>query len=151
MSAGQIPHSTEDGIFFRQLDCPTEEEQHHEGRVFLEAMKQLGVCFPQHEPDLEQGSGLQPCSGFWKSPTIDWQGNLTMCTRDNTLENTLGNIVQEPFSKLWWGEKQRLNRERVANADYGGLKLCQDCFVPNSCNHSDISREEINQYNSESI
>ena len=151
VSAGQIPHSTEDGIFFRQLDCPTEEEQHHEGRIFINAMKQLNVPFPQHEPDLEQETGLQPCSGFWKSPTIDWQGNLTMCTRDNALENTLGNILKTPFSKLWWGDKQRINRQRVANADYGGLSLCQDCFVPHSCNHSNISVEEIHEYKSRSI
>lgn len=151
VSAGQIPNSSEDGIFFRQLDCPTEEEQHYEGRVFIDAMNQMNVPFPQHQPDLEQKPGLQPCSGFWKSPTIDWQGNLTMCTRDNTLENSLGNILHSSFSKLWWGEKQRVNRKRVANADYGGLSLCQDCFVPHSCNHSDISADEIDRYKSESV
>lgn len=151
VSAGQIPNTIQDGIFFRQLDCPTEEEQYREGKVFIEAMQQMNVQFPQHEPTLEVETGLQPCSGFWKSPTIDWQGNLTMCTRDNTLENSLGNIVQTPFSKLWWGDKQRENRYRVSQSDYSELKLCQDCFVPHSCNHSNISSEEIRQYKSGEI
>jgi len=146
VSAGQIPDGQRDGIFFRQLDCPTEEEQHHEGRVFVTAMQQLGVPFPQHSPVLESSNGLQPCSGFWKSPTIDWQGNLTMCTRDNTLQNGLGNIARTPFSTLWWGEQQRHNREQVARSNYDSLSLCQTCFVPNSCNHSTITSEEIQQY-----
>ncbi len=151
VSAGQIPNTSEDGIFFRQLDCPTEKEQQREGEIFVQAMQHMEVPFPQHEPTLDIETGLQPCSGFWKSPTIDWQGNLTMCTRDNTLENALGNIVQTPFSKLWWGDKQRGNRDRVSQSDYSELKLCQDCFVPNSCNHSGISTEEIHRYRSERL
>ena len=151
VSAGQIPNTDQDGIFFRQLDCPTEEEQHHQGKIFVEAMQRMKIPFPQHEPALDIETGLQPCSGFWKSPTIDWQGNLTMCTRDNTLENTLGNILKTPFSQLWWGEKQRENRARVSEADYSRLKLCQDCFVPHSCNHSEISTEEIRRYTSEQV
>lgn len=145
LSAGQIPNGDQDGIFFRQLDCPTEEEQHLEGQVFVEAMQRLGIDFPQQAP-VFQSAELQPCSGFWKSPTIDWQGNLTMCTRDNTLENSLGNILDTPFSQLWWGPQQQRNRQRVSESDYAGLKLCQTCFVPQSCNHSGISVDEIRQY-----
>ena len=63
VSAGQIPNTTED-IFFRQLDCPTEEEQYSEGKVFVEAMQQLNISFPQHEPSLGVETGLQPRSGF---------------------------------------------------------------------------------------
>ncbi len=146
VSAGQVPSGTSDGIFFRQLDCSSEEEQQRETEVFVEAMQRMGVFFPQHQPRVELHTGLQPCSGFWKSPTIDWQGNLTMCTRDNTLENRLGNVVQTPFSKLWWGDAQRHNRQRVAQADYSGLSLCETCFVPQSCNHSTISKTEIDSY-----
>lgn len=145
VSAGQIPDGDQDGIFFRQLDCPTEEEQHREGEVFVRAMQQLGIQFPQQPPALES-IGLQPCSGFWKSPTIDWKGNLTMCTRDNTLENSLGNILETSFSKLWWGTQQQRNRQRVSEADYSELTLCQTCFVPQSCNHSGISVDEIREY-----
>ena len=151
VSAGQIQEKKKDGMFFRQLDCPTEEEQHHEGQVFVDAMQTLGVSFPQHTPVLETSDGLQPCSGFWKSPTIDWQGNLTMCTRDNTLQNGLGNIEKTPFSKLWWGLQQRDNRKQVARANYDSLSLCQTCFVPNSCNHSTITDEEIQQYQLSSL
>ena len=151
VSAGQIPEGKQDGIFFRQLDCPTEEEQHHEGQVFVKAMQKLGVSFPQHSPVLKTSDGLHPCSGFWKSPTIDWQGNLTMCTRDNTLQNGLGNIVKIPFSKLWWGQRQRSNREQVSHSNYDALSLCQTCFVPNSCNHSTITPEEIHGYQSAQV
>jgi radical SAM protein with 4Fe4S-binding SPASM domain len=166
VSAGQIPsvgggdgggdgeedgEGCDDGIFFRQLDCPTEQEQHREGKVFVGAMQRLGVYFPQHRPVLQTSDALHPCSGFWKSPTIDWQGNLTMCTRDNALQNGLGNIVKTPFSKLWWGQRQRSNREQVSHSNYDALSLCQTCFVPNSCNHSTITPEEIQGYQSTQV
>ncbi len=149
VSAGQIPNGTEDGLFFRQLDCPTEEAQQRETLVFQQEMRRLGVNFPEHEPDTEIQTGIQPCSGFWKSPTIDWRGNLTSCTRDNTLENGLGNILETPFSELWWGRRQHQHRRQVANGDYTGLSLCETCFIPTSCNHSDISAMEIQQYQSQ--
>ncbi len=149
VSAGQVPNGSQDGIFFRQLDCPTDEEQRRETKVFQQEMQRLGIAFPQHEPSANIETGLQPCSGFWKSPTIDWRGNLTNCTRDNTLENGLGNILETPFSQLWWGRRQRQHRKQVASSDYTGLSLCETCFVPTSCNHSDISLQEIQQYQSQ--
>ena len=159
ISAGQVPSGDLDGLFFRQLDCPTEVEQRRETTVFLDAMRALGISFPQGAPVVEQDSPLsmkhaarfednrlQPCSGFWKSPTIDWRGNLTSCTRDNLLENSLGNIGKSSFSSLWWGPKQTRNRLKVGCGEYQDLTLCQTCFIPKSCNHTEISSEEIQAY-----
>lgn len=149
-SAGQIPSGQQDGVFFRQLDCPTSEIQNQENAVFVQAMNDIGVSFPKNEPQATIERTLkQPCSGFWKSPVIDWQGRLTMCTRDNELLNTLGNILETPFHELWWGEQQRQNRHRVAKGNYEGLSLCSTCFIPQSCNHSDITQSEIEQYSTE--
>ena len=147
VSAGQIPNGIEDGIFFRQLDCSSSEQQEIENALFQTEMNNLGVPFPQSQPQSNvESKQSTPCSGFWKSPVIDWQGNLTMCTRDNELFNSLGNIQQTPFDELWWGKRQTRNRQRVSNGDYGELSLCQTCFIPQSCNHSDISELEIKLY-----
>ena len=146
-SAGQIPSGNHDGVFFRQLDCPTPEEQANENTVFREAMDSIGIPFPEHTPVERIDTELkQPCSGFWKSPVIDWKGRLTMCTRDNELINALGNVCDTPFHKLWWGEQQRQNRIQVSVGNYDALSLCSTCFIPQSCNHSDISVMEIQQY-----
>ena len=146
-SAGQIPSGRQDGVFFRQLDCPTPEMQAQENAVFVQAMNDIGVAFPKQSPQSTvEGQLSQPCSGFWKSPVIDWQGRLTMCTRDNELVNSLGNVCDKPFHELWWGERQRQNRLNVAKGNYDGLSLCSTCFIPQSCNHSGISQSEIQQY-----
>ena len=69
-----------------------------------------------------------------------------MCTRDNELQNSLGNIEVTPFDQLWWGSRQSRNREQVAKGNYEELDLCQTCFIPQSCNHSDITEKEIQRY-----
>ena len=145
---GVIPHQKRrsDGLFFRQLDCPTTEMQNFENQVFATTMLEEGLKLPK-PPKTEiilENQGV--CSGFWKSPVIDWQGNLTMCTRDNELQNSIGSIANESFSKLWWSQKMHQNRSQVSKSCYDNLRQCQDCFIPQSLNHVDISKHEITEY-----
>lgn len=145
--AGHIPSGEQDCIFFRQLDCPDSETQLRENQVFRAAMQKIGISFPEPAKDADfKPENLVPCSGFWKSPVIDWTGELTVCTRDNELENCLGTIGEKRFSELWWGEQNQKNREKVSRGCYEDLSLCQTCFIPQSLNHAGISAEEIREY-----
>ena len=147
ISVGTVETGTTDGIFFRQLDCSDRETQLRENKVFREEMKKEELFFDVKEPVQEMNDeNRHPCSGFWKSPVIDWTGEVTVCTRDNELKNCLGSIEQHSFSQIWWGERNRANRRAVAKACYDDLELCQDCFIPLSLNHSVISAEEINDF-----
>ena len=77
---------------------------------------------------------------------IGWNGEVTFCTRDNRLENSIGNIKKRPFSELWWAAEQRELRSRVACGDYQGLNLCSTCFIPRSSNYTEITAEEIDEH-----
>ena len=145
--AGHVPVGEQDYIFFRQLDCPDWETQQTENKVFADTMFELNLSFPAPALEVEaQTENLTPCSGFWKSPVIDWTGEVTVCTRDNELKNCLGRLQEHRFSELWWGTQNQGNREQVGKGCYDGLTLCQDCFVPRSLNHAGITEEEIAQY-----
>ncbi len=143
--AGHIPHGNDVVVFFRQLDCPTPELQESENRVYRAKMQAMGLSLP---PQAENGKSvraenLQPCSGFWKSPVVDWQGAVTVCTRDNLLHNSVGSLRDHRFSELWIGAEMRRRRSAVAKGDYEGLALCATCFIPRSLNHASLTAEDI--------
>ena len=132
-------------IFFRQLDCPTAELQERENAVFRAAMAQQGLHLPEAvaRGATVRAENLSPCSGFWKSPVIGWQGDVTSCTRDNHLVNRLGSLRTDRFSALWWGDAMQRRRAAVAGGNYDDLALCQTCFIPRSLNHTELSEDDI--------
>ena len=144
--AGHVPRGDDPVVFFRQKDCPTSEEQERENTLFYNFAQQQKLSLPPKAQKEVPSTNLHPCSGFWKSPVIDWQGNLTFCTRDNTLENSVGNIQKIPFSELWFSSTTQSLRAKVAQGDYGDLPLCQSCFIPRSLNHTEISPDEIEDF-----
>jgi sulfatase maturation enzyme AslB (radical SAM superfamily) len=48
-------------------------------------------------------STRRPCSGPWKTPTIDSKGNLTVCCHDKELSYKLGTLKTQSFDQLWFG------------------------------------------------
>ena len=146
-AAGHVPDGpgNEAVVFFRQLDCPTAEEQARQNRVFRTAVASMGLKMPAEgvSPEQVESHNLQPCSAFWKSPVIGWRGDVTVCTRDSGFAMLLGNIQDTPFSELWWGPEQLHRRACVARGDYQQLPLCQDCFIPRSANYTQIGPLEI--------
>jgi hypothetical protein len=145
VAAGHVPDGEDAIIFFRQLDCPTPAIQERENALFREAMAAQGLSLPAQAAKGEtvQAENLSSCSGFWKSPVISWQGEVTTCTRDNHLGNAIGTLQEHPFSALWWGEEMRARRGRVACGDYTGLALCTSCFIPRSLNHAQLSEDDV--------
>ena len=148
-AAQHVPPGTDAVVFFRQLDCPTAEMQARENAVFRQAMEEQGLPLPRQDkaPVQVAAKNLSPCSGYWKSPVIGWDGKLTVCTRDNRLENSVGTLAESSFGELWYGEKLQERRERVAQGDYSLTPLCTTCFIPKSSNHSDINADEIATFN----
>lgn len=144
-AAGHVPPGEEAVIFFRQLDCPTAEEQERQNAIFRAEMARQGLALP---PAAARGEAVRAelhtaCSGFWKSPVVGWQGDLTTCTRDNTFENRVGSLREHRFSDLWWGGVMRGRRDRVRQGDYAGLEACQTCFIPRSLNYSELGPGEV--------
>lgn len=143
--AGHVPAGDDVVVFFRQLDCPTPALQESENAVYRVAMEQQHLPLPtaSEKGRTVRAENLTPCSGFWKSPVVDWQGAVTVCTRDNLLHNGIGSLRDARFSELWWGAEMRGRRRRVAEGDYSGLDLCETCFIPRSLNHTALSADDI--------
>ena len=146
--AQHVPEGEDCIVFFRQLDCPTVEMQAYQNKVFRETISEMGLALAVEEraPTAMDERNLRACSGFWKSPVIGWNGDVTVCTRDNRHQNAIGNLKEAKFSEIWWSAQQRDRRQRVACGDYSGLALCQTCFIPKSSNYTDISLDEIEDY-----
>lgn len=144
-AAGHVPPGDDAVVFFRQLDCPSAEEQARENAVFRAAMAEQGLALPAQaeKGQAVTASNLVPCSGFWKSPVVSWQGELTTCTRDNLLHNQVGRLTESRFRDLWWGGAMSGRRDRVAVGDYSGLSLCATCFIPRSLNHADLDPADV--------
>lgn len=70
---------------------------------------------------------MRPCSGPWKSPVIHWDGRLSVCCRD--LEGGLspGNINENTFDELWFGEKMDHLRMRHVEGRLSDVPVCKDC------------------------
>ncbi|MFH1466592.1 MAG: SPASM domain-containing protein [Pseudomonadota bacterium] len=149
-AAGQVPAGPGDEavIFLRQLDCPTPEEQGRQNAVFRGAAQAMGLALPPEACPTEPSTAANPtpCSGFWKSPVVHWDGDVTVCTRDSGLAMRLGNLHRQPFSEIWWGPRIEALRARVAAGDYSGLPLCDTCFIPRSANYTGIDAEEITRH-----
>jgi len=143
--AGHVPPGQDAVIFFRQLDCPTADEQERENMVFREEMARQGLALPDAagRGASVRAENATACSGFWKSPVVGWEGDVTTCTRDNTFDNRLGRLTETPFSELWWGERLRTWRDQVSRGDYGGLEACTTCFIPRSLNYSELDPAEV--------
>jgi radical SAM protein with 4Fe4S-binding SPASM domain len=149
-AAGHVPGGEGDEavIFLRQLDCPTPEEQSRQNQVFRTVAAAMELELPGGEavPEQVEAHNPRPCSGFWKSPVVRWNGDVTVCTRDAGLAMSLGNIGRTPFSQLWWGREAEARRQRVAQGDYSGLPLCDECFIPRSANYTGIEPFEIERH-----
>lgn len=146
--AQDVPPGDDAVVFFRQLDCPTPEQQASENAVFRAAMEREGLPVPRGDkaPTTLCAENHAPCSGFWKSPVISWLGDVTTCTRDNLLENRVGSLREARFSELWWGGLMAGRRKRVATGDYSGMPTCASCFIPRSSNYTDLSVEEVERH-----
>jgi len=144
-AAQHVPPGDEAVVFFRQLDCPTADEQARQNQVFRDAMAREGLALPRDDrsPTEVKAENLTPCSGFWKSPVVSWKGEVTVCTRDNLLQNTPGTLGERSFTELWYGALMQERRQRVSEGDYQGLDVCSSCFIPRSSNHADLTDRDI--------
>ncbi len=144
-SAAQVVPPGDDAVvFFRQLDAPTPALQASANAAFRQAMGRLGLPLPRADrtaPEVSRGPGV--CGCFWKSPVVAWDGTVTTCTRDNRLQNALGNVNDRGFCDIWFGSGMAHHRRSVATGNYADLLACQGCYIPQSANYADISRAEI--------
>jgi len=96
-----------------------------DGRNFLPADPDLR----RYEDDfrLKSGRDTQPgCPTLWRSAVISWDGTMGLCCIDSDCEYSPGNVFEDGFFNVWFGEKMQAYRKHVLT-DKAGIPLCKGC------------------------
>jgi len=76
---------------------------------------------------LKSGRDRQPgCPDLWRSAVISWDGTMGLCCIDSDCEHSPGNVFEEGFFGVWFGERMRSYR-RLVLKNKEALPLCRDC------------------------
>jgi len=56
------------------------------------------------------GKKLYNCSWPWRESVINWDGQVSLCCGSYEKRDDMGSVFQQPFGKIWNGEKYRMAR-----------------------------------------
>jgi len=76
---------------------------------------------------------MKPCPALWQTPSVNWNGDLTICCTDCYLKHKLGNINEIPLHKLWNGRKINELRIKHIKGESKDIPVCNECqgMAPN--------------------
>ena len=94
------------------------------------------------DEQLDEAAPRRPCPALWKSPMIDWRGDLVPCCNDSQGDLRLGNLNHRSFRELWFGPAIHDLRVKHVLGDFS-MVPCDTC--PNQ-RHPCMSDEEIESY-----
>ncbi len=81
-------------------------------------------------PEDFNGKKLYNCSWPWRESVINWDGNVSLCCGSYEKREDMGNVFEQPFGRIWNGEKYRLARRsfrRKVSADNVTNNPCATC------------------------
>ena len=70
---------------------------------------------------------MKPCPALWETPTINWDGDVTVCCTDVFLRLVLGNIKDKPFREIWTSEKITELRIKHIKGETNDIPVCKEC------------------------
>lgn len=144
---GHVPGDGRDHVFFRQLDELEPARQGEADTRYRAVLRRLGLGDGRGSGAPHTRDRPPTCSGFFKSPVVNHDGRVTVCTRDSALQLCVGDLTRQTFRNIWWDDAA-LHRQRlqVITGDYDELPLCQACPIPHSANYTGIEEWEIREY-----
>ncbi len=69
-----------------------------------------------------------PCLRLWKNLVIYWDGKVGICCYDYDGELSVGDIKEEPISRIWQGQKINSMRLAQLNGSKAKFALCRSCI-----------------------
>lgn len=139
----------EDVLLYRRKDNDTFLEQLKSKEAFQTVAQALG--FSDVVLDRDQGR-LPRCAAPFKTPTITWDGKVTVCEQDRFLKLKVGEVLTEELVTLWWQKNtaQELRRA-VSRGELHQRLPCRDCRQPFSPNAPTLSDEELSRFKRQSV
>ncbi|MFA5479074.1 MAG: radical SAM/SPASM domain-containing protein [Candidatus Muiribacteriota bacterium] len=159
---------TADVVWYKRLDTSAEKLADAE-KCYVETMKKFNLSskiennveiivseFNLWNPEQQQKKSEEKkenrrraCSGPWKTPAIKWDGTLTICCFDPSMELQIGNLNNNTFSELWFGDKINSIRKNHLNGDFDKVLTkdgYQKCLYCPGLDTPFLSDEEIKNY-----
>lgn len=66
------------------------------------------------------------CFRMWVNPVITWDGKVVPCCFDKDAENVMGDLNENSFREIWFGQKY-MEFRRSLMSDRGKIKICRNC------------------------
>ena len=130
VAAGVLPPEG-DGVWFRRSD-------HDHFQATAEARARLvGVAEDLGIPvDAGEEQGPRHCPGVHATPTVSWDGDITLCPWDVRVENKVGEVTSDRLSRVWQkDETLEALRRGTRGRGVPDRDLCRDCHQPYSPNY----------------
>ena len=119
-----------DALWLRREDHNHFQENAVARRLLEEWAERLGL-----PAESGRENGERRCRAPHTTPVISWDAKVTLCPWDTTLENQVGDVCDEPFSRIWNGEVMHDIRRSCDSRGVPDKTLCRDCPMPWSPNH----------------
>lgn len=68
-----------------------------------------------------------PCNYLWTFPSINWDGDVSVCCVDWDSRGVIGNVARQSLAEIWRSETLRKIREAQMAGRHEGI--CKDCDV----------------------
>jgi len=130
VAAGVLPGEG-DGIWFRRSDHDHFQANSAARTRLAEVAAALGI-----PAETGEERGPRQCPGVHATPTVSWDGDITLCPWDVRVENKVGEVTSDRLSRVW-REDETLAALRRSTRGRGvpDRDLCRDCHQPYSPNY----------------
>jgi MoaA/NifB/PqqE/SkfB family radical SAM enzyme len=117
--------------FGRELGCDkvTIKTAHMDGTEEGKTLLPTGDKYRRYDEHnrLKSARDRAPgCQDLWRSAVISWDGAMGLCCVDSDCEYSPGNVFEDGFFKLWFGDKMQRFRRAVLRNKYR-IPLCRNC------------------------
>lgn len=70
-----------------------------------------------------------PCNYLWTFPSINWDGDVSICCVDWDSRGVVGNVERQSLGEIWRSDALRRMREAHMEGRYDAVPICKDCDV----------------------
>jgi len=67
---------------------------------------------------------MESCYSLWQVATVNFNGDVIPCCSEFSRKDAIGNLLEEPFRKIWNNEKYKNLRRQNK-----GTLNCQACHI----------------------
>ena len=133
VTLGRPPEGSDDALWIRRTDHGHFQATAAARAALQGAADDLGR--PLDPADRGDEGAPRWCQAPARTPTVSWDGKVTLCPWDTQLENRVGDVCEGPLSETWRSDAMRALRHSTASQGVPALGACRDCPSPWSPNH----------------